>query len=139
MQREFKEPLFTDRKIQGEPGLGYGVFATKKIAEGILILAATPEFYTEYFPYTGIRRLNIAQTADLKRYSQECVDGNNGDRIYNLNAKEAGKVVAIFHNNAYIFKDGTGRQFRSMVTSASRFNHPCTPNAVAFWNDISAI
>lgn len=61
MQREFKEPLFTDRKIQGEPGLGYGVFATKKIAEGILTLAATPEFYTEYFPYTGIRSILIYQ------------------------------------------------------------------------------
>ncbi len=158
MSHQSGDEQYIIRGVQGATDIGVGIFARDGIARGRLIMAATSDFSLEQPDRRNIPSMSIfmqylrleetaqerylalcaAKNADLERYNREVQDEKiDGKHISSLGQQSiAGKVVAIFHNNAFGYRDtATGRKMQGMLIEASRFNHSCTPNLSHTWND----
>lgn len=81
-------------------------------------------------------RANASEPSKLEQYATAITNFKAGrDGLNNLAVEEAGKVVAIFHNNAYTLRnENDTRLMFGLFMQEARMNHSCLPNTVCAWN-----
>jgi len=140
-------PPYTVREA---PGKGRGLFATRKITPGKIILEEKPLFTIEntllvewniflkidedtkasilqlHDPADNLKNLDTEDAERLKRYQ----------RMYSFDS-EAGKMFRIFNDNAIVFCSEsdvyTNTEAAGLYSMISLINHSCNPNVMSTW------
>jgi hypothetical protein len=145
------------RPVSSSGMLGMGVFATKDIQRGSLIMATAPEICIEQPASNSISAMVVLQQykrldeatqlkycdlhpgseANIERYLRELrdTDSSNEPPLSPVDCKLGARIAAILHNNAFGFRDAAGKSMQGLHILPSRFNHSCTPNVCHTWND----
>jgi hypothetical protein len=120
------------------PGKGMGVFATRAIEAGTIILKETPviriqppEFRNGVaYPLAGIELLIRTAFEDLGEDEKADVMSLTAHDPAEQNLND---VIAIFRNNAYIM--GTNNSDLGLFPKGARINHSCRPNTSQTWHE----
>ena len=134
-------------EVKAAPGKGLGLFATRDIAPGELILAERPLF-TALDYKSGPETLSKL-SAETKAQFRQLASGDEGSSASNgdshgTSASASGSAPGPDQQDADAFKrlavrltfSGTeGNEKLGVFPTISRVNHSCAPNACVAWND----
>lgn len=121
------------------PGKGMGVFATRTLEPGDVIIAeppiikVVPPQFKDGVAYP-LADIELAIRTDFDALSEDDKAAVMGLASYRTERDEwKDEVVSIFRTNAYII--GTNNTELGLFPKGARINHSCRPNSSQFWND----
>jgi hypothetical protein len=125
--------LFT---VKPSPGKGLGVFATRALEPGDIIIEEEPVFKITPPPFREGVGYPLSEVGLLVREEFELLSAEIQAEVLSLHAyttaaeKTVDELVPIFRSNAY----NSGKQI-GLFPKIARINHSCRPNTSYFWNE----
>ncbi|KAK0110171.1 hypothetical protein ONS95_002822 [Cadophora gregata] len=127
--RRIQVPSDAPFELKPSPGKGLGVFATRRISEGAMVLKEKPLFII-WKPHEEIREEDIRtafqQLAPTQKGQFLCLRGNASKPFKNMSRVLAEKSFALSNSVNDQRKDSPSH---GMFLLHSRFNHSCIPNS----------
>ncbi|KAF2245277.1 SET domain-containing protein [Trematosphaeria pertusa] len=115
------------------PGKGIGVFATRILEPGDIILQEPPIIRVNPPEFRDGAAYPLSSIETLIRNGFEALSEDAQAEVMALHAhmtpKDADKLLPIFRSNAYTIETEVG-----LFPKGARINHSCRPNSSQFWN-----
>lgn len=118
-------------RIEKSSNKGYGLFATKKIHRGQLILCEKPLLVIDRTKYS----LSNQILEQLSKLSVE--DKAKFYALYDCYLPDTPTEIGINETNCLPL--GSGSNFSGIFPTISRINHSCAPNVYHSWSDVNKV